>query len=233
MNDWNHLFKLDPAKELSDRQLDDICTSGMDAIIVGGTDNITFEGVDALLTRLSPYDLPCGLEVSTMDAVLPGFDFYLIPMVMNSTEKKWMMDVQHEAVKEYRELLKWETVIAEGYCILNPDAKAYQKSACTMPTDDDVLAYAYMAERMFCLPVFYLEYSGVYGDASLVKRVKQELQNTLLFYGGGINTKEQAIEMKQHADVIIVGNSLYTHFDEAIQTVNAIQTKKSKEVGGG
>lgn len=227
MNDWKHLFKLDPAKEISDRQLGDICTSGTDAIIVGGTDKITFEGVDDLLTRLASYDIPCGLEVSTMDAVLPGFDFYLIPLVMNSSEKKWMMDVQHEAVKEYRELLEWETVISEGYCILNPDAKAYKHASCTLPTEEDVLAYAYMAERMFRLPIFYMEYSGTYGDVSLVKRVKKQLHNTLLLYGGGIETKEQAIEMKEHADVIIVGNSIYTNFDEAIQTVDAVRVKKS------
>lgn len=224
MHDWKHLFKLDPAKELSDAHIEKICLSGTDAIIIGGTDDVTFDGVVDLFARMQMHNISCGLEVSTMDAIVPGFDFYLIPVVMNSTEKKWMMDMQHTAVKEYRDFLAMETVITEGYCILHPEAKAYQKAKCSMPTTEDVLAYAYMAERMFKLPVFYLEYSGVYGDPTLVSQVKEELDDTLLFYGGGIETKEQACEMKQHADVIIVGNSIYTNFDEAIQTVEAAQT---------
>src|SRR5699024_2389600 len=111
--------------------------------------------------------------------------------------------------------------ITEGYCILNEEAKAYKKAACSLPTKEDVLAYAYMTEHMLRMPVFYVEYSGTYGDVSLVEEVKQELHDTLLFYGGGIETLEQAEEMKQHADVIIVGNSIYTNFDEALQTVEA------------
>lgn len=220
MHSWKHLFKLDSAKHLSDAHLQLVCESGTDAVIIGGTDNITFDNVVDLFARVSEYDIPCGLEVSTKDAIAPGFDFYLIPVVMNSNEKKWMMDIHHEAIKEYRHFLTYETIITEGYCILNKDAKAYKKAACTLPSKEDVLAYAYMAEHMFRLPVFYLEYSGKYGDQSLVEQVKQELDETLLFYGGGIETKAQAMEMKQHADVIIVGNSLYTNFEEALQTVD-------------
>ena len=65
-----------------------------------------------------------------------------------------------------------------------------------------------------------MEYSGIYGDVDLLKKVKNELQHTVLFYGGGIQTKEQAIEMKQHADVVIVGNSIYTDFASALETAD-------------
>lgn len=221
MDEWEHLFKLDPAKQLTNEQLRLICHSGTDGIIIGGTDDVTFENVVDLFSQISEYDIPCGLEVSTKDAIAPGFDFYLIPMVLNSTEKKWMMDIQHDAIKHYRNFLELETIITEGYCILNEDAKAYKKAHCSLPTKEDVLAYAYLTEHMLRMPVFYVEYSGTYGDVSLVEEVKRELHDTLLFYGGGIETLEQAREMKRHADVIIVGNSLYTNFDEALQTVKS------------
>jgi len=221
MDEWEHLFKLDPAKQLTNEQLKELCHSGTDGIIIGGTDDVTLDNVVDLFARVTEYDIPCGLEVSTKDAIAPGFDFYLIPMVLNSTEKKWMMDIQHDAIKHYRKFLELETIITEGYCILNEEAKAYKQAACSLPTKEDVLAYAYMAEHMLRMPVFYVEYSGTYGDVSLVEEVKQELHDTLLFYGGGIETLEQAEEMKQHADVIIVGNSIYTNFDEALQTVEA------------
>lgn len=220
IHEWKHVFKLDPAKEISDEQLHLLCESGTDAIIVGGTDDVTLDGVLDLLSRIRRHTVPCILEVSELDALSPGFDYYFIPMVLNSTDKKWVMDIQHEAIKEYQAMINWDETMIEGYCIMNPDAKAYQKAACSLPDVEDVLAYAVMAERVFHLPIFYLEYSGQYGDIELVKKVKQELDTTLLVYGGGIKTKEQADEVGQYADVIVVGNSIYTDFEAALKTAD-------------
>lgn len=226
MQTWEHIFKLDPAKELSASAIKEICTSGTDAIIIGGTDNVTLEAVIDLLKQVRTYDIPCILEVSTIDAVAFGFDYYFIPMVMNSTKKKWMMDVQHEAIKKYKQFMDWDTIFMEGYCIVNEDSKAFIKTECKVPDTADVMAYAYMAENIFKLPIFYVEYSGIYGDPELVKAVRTELDETLLFYGGGIETVEQAVEMKSYADVIIVGNSLYTNLEAAIKTVAAVKNMK-------
>ncbi|WP_084710589.1 heptaprenylglyceryl phosphate synthase [Ornithinibacillus californiensis] len=223
MKEWKHVFKLDPAKEIADEDLELICESGTDAIIVGGTDNVTLDGVLDLLSSIRRYTVPVILEISTMDAVTPGFDYYHIPMVMNSKDKKWMMDIQHEAIKEYKDIMNWDEIFVEGYCILNEEAKAFKATDCKIPTDDDVIAYAYMAENVFHLPIFYVEYSGKYGNPDLVKNVKAELDQTLLFYGGGIETAEQAKEMKEHADVIVVGNSIYTNIKEALKTVQAVK----------
>lgn len=221
---WKHIFKLDPAKEISDEDLDAICESGTDAVIVGGTDNITLDNVLDLLSRIRRnYTVPCILEISEEDALTPGFDYYFIPMVLNSKEKKWMMDVQHQAIKEYIDMMEYSEIYFEGYCILNEDAKAFIHTNSYLPDADDVKAYAYMAEHVFHLPIFYMEYSGKYGNPALVEEVSDVLENTLLFYGGGIETPEQAIEMKQHADVIIVGNSIYTNIKQALKTVAAVK----------
>lgn len=223
MKEWKHIFKLDPAKGISDEQLEMICESGTDAVIVGGTDHITLDGVLDLLSRIRRYTVPCILEISSMEAISPGFDYYFIPMVMNSTDKKWMMDIQHQAIKEFKDIMDWDEIFMEGYCILNEDAKAFTHTKSYLPDEDDVTAYAHMAEHVFHLPIFYMEYSGKYGDPELVKKVKGQLDNTLLFYGGGIGNTFQAREMKEHADVIIVGNSIYTDFKQAIKTVKAIK----------
>jgi len=226
MEQWKHAFKLDPNKEISDTDLEKICESGTDGIIVGGTDNVTLDGVLDLLARVRRYTVPCVLEVSDLDAVTPGFEGYLIPMVMNSQDKKWMMDLQHEAVKTYKNIMNWEEMFVEGYCILNEDAKAFKHANCKLPDTDDVVAYAYMAEHFYHLPIFYVEYSGTYGDPSLVAEVKSELENTKLFYGGGIENAEQAKEMAEHADTIIVGNSIYTDLKQALKTVKAVKEIK-------
>jgi putative glycerol-1-phosphate prenyltransferase len=220
---WKHLFKLDPAKEISDEDLEKICESDTDAIIVGGTDNITLDGVLDLLSRIRRYTVPCILEISTMGAITPGFDYYYIPMVLNSKEKKWMMDIQHQAIKQYVDMMEYSEILFEGYCILNEEAKVFQHTNSFLPDEEDVLAYAYMAEKVFHLPVFYMEYSGKYGDPALVKKVKDQLNNTKLIYGGGIETVFQAREMKEHADMIVVGNIIYTDIKKALKTVKAVK----------
>ncbi|WP_174615854.1 heptaprenylglyceryl phosphate synthase [Virgibacillus ihumii] len=227
-NNWNHLFKLDPAKDISDEHLDLICESGTDAVMVGGTDDVTLDGVLDLLSRIRRHTVPCILEISSMEAITPGFDYYYIPMVMNSTEKKWMMGLQHQALREYKGLMNWDETAVEGYCILNHEAKAFKKTNCTMPDEEDVLAYAEMAENFFHLPVFYMEYSGTYGDPQLVEKVKNELNHTKLFYGGGIENSFQANEMKEHADTIVVGNIIYEDIKKAIKTVEAANETNDK-----
>ncbi|UOQ44082.1 heptaprenylglyceryl phosphate synthase [Halobacillus salinarum] len=223
VNDWEHVFKLDPNKEISDQDLEAVCESGTDAIIVGGTDDVTLDDVLHLLASIRRYEVPCILEVSNLESITPGFDFYFIPMVMNSEEKKWMMDLQHEAVKEYGDIMDWDEMLAEGYCVLNPEAKVFTHTHCRLPDSDDAVAYARMAEHMFHLPIFYLEYSGSYGEPDLVKKVSRELDKTTLFYGGGIRSKQQAAEMKAYADVIVVGNIIYEDLKAALQTVKAVK----------
>ncbi|KKK36067.1 heptaprenylglyceryl phosphate synthase [Mesobacillus campisalis] len=223
-HEWRHVFKLDPDKEIQDEDLERICESGTDAIIVGGTDGITLEGVLDLMARIRRYTVPCILEVSDIEAITPGFDLYFIPTVLNSQDPKWVTGLHQEAVKEYGDLMDWNEVMVEGYCILNPECKAAKLTkANTNLTIDDARAYAMMAEKMFSLPIFYLEYSGSYGDSALVQAVKSTLDKTVLFYGGGIETAEQAAEMGQAADVIVVGNSVYQNLEEALKTVKAVK----------
>jgi heptaprenylglyceryl phosphate synthase len=218
--EWRHVFKLDPNKELSDDRLEKICESGTDAIIVGGTDGITLEKVLDLMARIRRFSVPCVLEVSSIETVTPGFDLYFIPTVLNSSDTKWITGLHHQAVKEFGEIIDWEEIVMEGYCIVNEDCKAAKlTNSKTNLTNEEVNAYASMAEKMFQLPIFYLEYSGKYGDVELVANVKNSLEKTILFYGGGISTNEQAAEMAKHADVIVVGNAIYENFDQALETV--------------
>ena len=61
--------------------------------------------------------------------------------------------------------MNWDEIIPEGYCILNPDCKAAKLTSVTkVPDKEDIIAYAQMVEHMFKFPIFYMEYSGMYGD---------------------------------------------------------------------
>lgn len=224
VREWRHVFKLDPDKELSDEKLERICESGTDAIIVGGTDGVTLEKVLDLMVRVRRYTVPCVLEVSSIDNVTPGFDLYFIPTVLNSTNTDWIMGLHHQAVKEYGALMNWDEIVVEGYCILNGDCKAAKLTNAQSNIElEDVVAYALMAENMFHLPIFYMEYSGAYGNPEWVKEVGEALERTTLFYGGGIKTVQQAKEMGSFADVIVVGNIIYEDLTSALETVKAVK----------
>src|SRR4051812_24796580 len=218
--EWRHVFKLDPNKEISDDRLEKICESGTDAVMVGGTDGVTLEKVLDLMARIRRFTVPCVLEVSSIETVTPGFDLYFIPTILNSNDTKWITGLHHQAVKEFGEIMDWEEIVMEGYCILNEDCKAAKLTNANINlTSEEVTAYAIMAEKMFNLPIFYVEYSGKYGDVNVIADVKKSLEKTVLFYGGGISTIEQAAEMAKLADVIVVGNAIYENFDLALETV--------------
>ncbi|MBM7692692.1 putative glycerol-1-phosphate prenyltransferase [Peribacillus deserti] len=222
---WKHVFKLDPYKELSDDQLERICESGTDAILIGGSDGVTLENVLDLMSRVRRYTVPCVLEVSGVDTVTPGFDLYFIPTVLNSRNPDWIVNLHHQAVREYGEIMDWDEIHVEGYCILNSNCKAAKLTEANADlTEDDVMAYAMMAEKMFNLPIFYLENSGEYASPALVQKVKSRLDETVLFYGGGIKTAEQAREMALLADVVVVGNAVYDDLEDALLTVKAAKS---------
>ncbi|WP_318616392.1 heptaprenylglyceryl phosphate synthase [Sporosarcina sp. YIM B06819] len=222
---WRHAFKLDPAKTLTDEQLELLAESGTDGIIVGGTDGITLDNVLDLLVRIRRFSVPVVLEISTVESVTPGFDYYFIPTVLNSTKVEWINGIHHAAMREYGHMMDWDEIVTEGYCILNPECKAAKLTGVTaVPDEEDVVAYARMAEHLFKLPVFYMEYSGEYGDPRIVEAASRVLENTRLFYGGGIKNVAEAKEMAQVADTVIIGNIIYEDLIAALATVDAVKS---------
>jgi putative glycerol-1-phosphate prenyltransferase len=207
---WRTILKLDPARSLNDERLREVCSWPVDALIVGGSGGYGSGEVAGLLARLEHCSLPLAQEVSDLDALCPGFDLYLVPMVLNSREVDWIVGYQQAALKRLGPLVDLEEVVGEGYLILNPTATAAQLSKANVDLDsDDVVAFARLAEGLLRLPIFYLEYSGTYGSPEVVRASSAALHETLLWYGGGIRTAEQAGEMGAAADAIVIGNAIY------------------------
>lgn len=222
--EWQHVFKLDPAKEISDENLEKLCESGTDAVIVGGTDDVTLDNTLDLLARVRRYSVACALEISEVEAVTPGFDYYLIPSVLNAGDPRWITGAHQEALKAISPLIQWEEMVMEGYCIANPRSKAAVRTGVKNSLEEeDILAYAQLADKLFRIPVFYLEYSGERGPVETVKKTASVLDQARFFYGGGIRTKEEAAEMAAHADTIVVGNIIYENMKAALSTVKAVK----------
>lgn len=220
VTDWEHVFKLDPAKTIDEESLQKICESGTDAVIIGGTDHVTMENVLDLMSRVRRYTVPCALEISNIESVIPGFDRYLVPSVINSPDVKFHNGLLLEALKQYGHMLNFEEFTMEGYIVMNADSKVARLTrADTQLDEDSMAAYGQMLERFYRFPVCYLEYSGTYGDVEMLKVLRNELNNTRLIYGGGIESFDQAEQMKAYADTIVVGNIIYKDLKKALETV--------------
>jgi len=224
VGEWKHVFKLDPDKHISDEALDAVCLSGTDAIMVGGSSGVTYDNTVDLLSRLRRYELPCALEVTTLDAVVPGFDAYLVPVALNAGDPDFVVGQHIEALKRYGHLLPKEgTLAAEGYVIANPDCEAARVARAKPVDESDIVAYARFADRLLRLPIVYIEYSGAFGDLEAVAKAKAALSGARLFYGGGIDGAEKAAAAARVADTIVVGNIIYQSLPHALETVRAVK----------
>ncbi len=221
---WRHVFKLDPDREIGEAELEAVCLSGTDAILVGGSSGVTFDNTMELLSRIRRYELPCALELSDPQVGVPGFDGYFIPMVLNSRRREWLIGHQVNALREYGHLLPWERVAGEAYLVLNPDsAVARLTEADTSLSEEEMLAYAQAADRLWNVPVLYVEYSGTFGNMQAVRRIRDLLDNARLFYGGGIDNPDKARSAAKAAHTVVVGNVIYDDLRAALSTVNAVK----------
>jgi putative glycerol-1-phosphate prenyltransferase len=217
---WRHVFKLDPDKAISDEALEQLCESGTDAIMVGGTTGVTYENTVDLLSRIRQYSLPCVLELSDQDAVVLGFDGYLLPVVLNSGSTDYLIGKQHEAVVAFGSRLPWDEIIGEGYIVLNSECAVGKLTQANIPaTTREITAYATLAEKLFRLPIVYVEYSGMFGDMTVLAQVKGQLKEAHLIYGGGICSAAEAEAAAAIADTIVVGNIIYEDLAKALETV--------------
>lgn len=207
---WRTILKLDPGRSLSEERLQEVCSWPVDAVIVGGSGGYGPEEVAALLKRLRRYPLPVAQEISDAATIRADFDLYFVPMVLNSRDVEWIVGRQQEALKGFGRFIKGRRVFGEGYCILNPEAGAAHMSDSRVDlSTEDVVAFARLAQDLFRLPIFYLEYSGTYGSPEMVAAASNVLEDSLLWYGGGIRTSEQIREMSALADAVVIGNVVY------------------------
>lgn len=221
---WVHVTKLDPDKRLPTGAIDEIATSGTDALMLSGTLNVTRENLGALMNQVASYDLPVVVEPASPDSiVVTGTSILFVPSVINSTDVQWIVGKHRDWVLHHR--VPWDLVVPEAYIVLNPASAVGRvtRATCTL-SPREVAAYATCADRYFHFPIVYIEYSGTYGDPAVVKAASEALDSAVLYYGGGINSAEKAASMGRYADTIVVGNVVYERGVQALRdTVRAVQ----------
>ncbi|MNW50001.1 Heptaprenylglyceryl phosphate synthase [compost metagenome] len=224
IENWRHVFKLDPDREIGELTLEAVCTSGTDAIMIGGSSGVTYDNTVDLLSRVRQFELPCVLEISDLEAVVPGFDLYMIPTVLNAGSPDWIIGHHAKAAEQYGYMIPWDMLIPEGYIVLNPDSTVAKITDSKAGLDAaEVTGYAQIADRLLNLPIVYIEYSGAFGDMELVREVRRTLDQSRLFYGGGIVNAELAAKAAASCDTVIVGNVVYSDLEGALATVSAVK----------
>jgi len=224
-DDWNHILKLDPDKDLPEGiTYGDLCATGTDAIEVGGTMGMTEENMTAVIEACAAHDVPLYQEPSNPSVVVESdaLEGYLVPTVFNAGSPFWITEAHKEWVR-IDEDLDWERTTLEAYIVMNPDADVAEltEANCDLRADD-VAAYAKVAERMFGQEIVYVEYSGTFGDEEVVEAAGDAVEDSTLFYGGGIHDYDSAYTMAQHADVIVVGDLAHDEGVDAVrETVEA------------
>ncbi|WP_225333442.1 phosphoglycerol geranylgeranyltransferase [Halomicrobium urmianum] len=216
--DWDHVVKIDPDKSLVEGEtFEDVCETGTDALEIGGTLDVTSEKMERVIDACAKYDVPLYQEPSNPSVVVEdeAVDGYLVPTVLNAGDLAWTTGFHKEWVKTSD--VDWDRTTTEAYVILNPDCSAAQLTQADTDQDaDDVAAYAEMAEQMLGQEIVYVEYSGTLGDPEKVRAAHEALEESTLFYGGGIRDYESARQMGEVSDVVVVGDLVH---DEGVNAV--------------
>ena len=114
-----------------------------------------------------------------------------------------------------------EKIVGEGYVIQHVDSAAAETSGATEPfTTEQVAGAALATESFYGFPIFYVEYSGSYGGPEDVEAAANHLEDTILLYGGGIDSQAKAEEiLAAGADAIVVGDCFHDDPEKFRETI--------------
>lgn len=248
--DITHVTKVDPAKELPADiaplgGTDAVLVGGSDGV----TAENTLAVIDRIADRFP--DLPILQEPYSSEHVstdtIGAADSLAIPAVYNGDREHFVgkhVDLFTEVGNRPEELFGTglpvlgdiiaskgleavakmaDKIVGEGYVIQNRDSKAARVSGVEETYSTEQVAGAALAtEAFYGFPIFYLEYSGTYGDPADVEVAATHLDDATLVYGGGIDSARRAREiLDAGADAIVVGDCFHDDPEQFRATIPA------------
>ncbi|ELY89351.1 heptaprenylglyceryl phosphate synthase [Natrialba taiwanensis] len=246
--DIRHVTKVDPAKPLPDdpgviADTDLAIVGGSDDVTEANT-LAAIRAIDDIAPDLPIFQEPYNatqVSTDTIDAV----DSITVPAVYNGDRDNFVgkhLDLFTEVARKPDELTGSSIplvgdlltsngvdavaelatkLIGEGYVVQNLDSAAANVSGVeTTYMPDQVAGAALATETFYDFPIFYVEYSGTYGGPEDVTAAARYLDETVLLYGGGIDTREKATAiLEAGADAIVVGDCFHDDPDTYRETI--------------
>lgn len=244
----SHITKVDPAEELpSDLTLlegtDLVIVGGSDGVTTENTLDVT-QQIRAQFPEMTIFQEPYSSNHVSSETI-QAVDCLSIPAVYNGDHDHFVekqVDLFTEVGSKPEEALGSglpiigdlisskshdvvskisERIIGEGYVIQHIDSKAAEMAGVdTSYTTDQVAGAALATESFYGFPIFYIEYSGTYGGPEDVKAASKYINETVLLYGGGIESSQQTKEiLTAGADAVVVGDCFHDDPDQYLQTI--------------
>lgn len=244
----DHITKIDPAEELPpDLELlertDLVIVGGSDGVTTENTLAV-MQRIQTQFPKMTVFQEPYS-STHVSSETIDTADFLSPPAVFNGDRDHFVdkhVDLFTEVGSKPNELLGSglpfvgdvissrgtdavmeiaDKIIAEGYVIQHLDSKAAHVSGVdTLYTPDQVAGAALATEVFYGFPIFYIEYSGTYGGPEDVMAAAAYLDDTVLLYGGGIESTHQTEEiLDAGADAVVVGDCFHDDPDRYLQTI--------------
>jgi len=207
-----HMTLIDPAKQSPDAACAMAATAerlGTDAIMVGGSTNVTQENLDATVLGIKKEcTLPIIYFPSGANAMSRHCDAVYFMSMLNSRSVRNVIREQVKGALIVRKL--GLEAISMGYIIVEPGMKVGEVGqADPIPRDDPELAVAYaLAAQYMGMEFVYLE-AGSGAPEPVPELMIQEVRRNLsipLIVGGGIRGPEEARAVKMAgANAVVTG----------------------------
>lgn len=228
------LIDPDPAK-ISMKRIGDIAATlkkfGTDAILIGGSDNISNDYVDhAIIEIKNNYKHPVILYPGNISGVSKHADAILFMSLLNSEDPLWLSRLQAEGALIIKKF-KIEP-IPMAYLIVEPGMKAGMVGKADLIKDPQTAVKYALAAQYLGMRFVYLEAgSGAHRTVpiEIIKAVRKETDIKLIV-GGGIKTAESTREiLEAGADIIVTGTILEDEksIEKAESIIKAVRSFKT------
>lgn len=151
--------------------------------------------------------------VGTLGAGIDSLRSSVVPRLLDRKLPIWLRKRLDPQLSALLTSILLNKALFEAYIIQNPDSAAAREADVTgadVLTPDAARRHAIGADIHLQSEVVYVEYSGTYGGqeaTAVISAICEDLEWSRLWYGGGIENRDQVREVTEAgADAVVIGN---------------------------
>ncbi len=207
-----HMGLIDPAEQEPSEAADiaEVLEEvGSDAVMIGGSTGLKVESVDETVKEIkNRVSLPVILFPTSAGTISPRADAIYFMSMLNSLDRQKIIGEQVKGARIVRDA--GLEPLSMAYLVVEPGMTVGRVGNADMiPRDQVDLAVSYsLAAQYLGMRFVYLE-AGSGASSPVPAEMIKEVRSTIdipLFVGGGIRTKQQALEVTEAgADIVVTG----------------------------